>query len=74
MRNIIHSSIFYSLKFPADKFSISTNGRMKSGNEIVDVDEVVDGWVRATELYPNPRMIKNGLAREDVKQGKLGMI
>ena len=39
-----------------------------------DVDEIVDKWVRATELYPNPRMIKNGLAREDVKQGKLGMI
>ena len=48
---------------------------MKSGtNEIVDVDEVVDGWVRATELYPNPRMIKNGLARDDVKQGRLGKI
>ena len=58
------------LKFPADKFSISPNGRMHGK----DVDEIVDKWVRATELYPNPRMIKNGLAREDVKQGKLGMI
>ena len=48
---------------------------MKSGNnEIVDVDEVVDGLVRATELYPNPRMIKNGVARDDVKQGRLGRI
>ena len=37
-----------------------------------DVDDIVDGWVRPTELYSNPRMIKNGLAREDVKQGKLG--
>ena len=39
-----------------------------------DVDDIVDGWVRATELYQNPRMIINGVGREDVMQGALGKI
>ena len=36
------------------------------------VDRIVDQWVRASELYQNPEMIKNGLAKDDVNQGKLG--
>ena len=36
------------------------------------VDRIVDKWVRASELYQNPEMIKNGVAKDDVNQGKLG--
>ena len=53
---------------PSDKYSISYNGKMKGKN----VDGIVDHWVRASELYQNPEMIKSGLAKDDVNQGKLG--
>ena len=58
----------YPVQFPADKYSISYNGKMKGKN----VDGIVDHWVRASELYQNPEMIKSGLAKDDVNQGELG--
>ena len=36
------------------------------------VDCIVDGWVRAGELYKKPEMIKNGITKDDVNQGHLG--
>ena len=37
------------------------------------VDSIVDQWVRASELYKNPEMVKNGITKDDVNQGHLGM-
>ena len=62
------SYVEYLVQFPADKYSVSYNGKMDGKS----VDRIVDKWVRASELYQNPEMIKNGLAKDDVNQGKLG--
>ena len=59
---------FLSLQFPADKYSISYNGKLYG----VDVDEIVDGWMRAWELYSDPEFIKEGVTKDDVNQGAAG--
>ena len=38
------------------------------------MDNIVDGWVRASHLYPDPELIKEGVSKDDVNQGELGEI
>ena len=68
----ITSSCF---QFPADKYSISYDGRLGKPPKDVDVDSKVDPhWVRPVELYSQPVMIKDGGDRDDVNQGALGNV
>ena len=74
MRDYITGSWF---QFPADKYSISYDGRLGEPPKDVDVDSEVDPcWVRPHKLYPNsiPEMIKDGHDRDDVNQGALGNV
>ena len=48
--------------------SLSYNGRLDGE----DVDRLVDDWVRPGQLYHPPEMTKDGSARDDVIQGRLG--
>ena len=36
------------------------------------MDKIVDKWVRASKLFKDPELIKNGIAKDDVNQAKLG--
>ena len=61
--------LFLCSQFPADKYSVSYNGRLEG----VKVEpHIVDGWVRASELYHHPEMVKDGISKDDVNQGMLG--
>ena len=50
--------------------SLSYNGRLDGE----DVDRLVDDWVRPGQLYHPPEMTKDGSARDDVIQGRLGNV
>merc|ERR1712025_316124 len=60
------NELFLDPMFPPDNYSISYTGAV-SGVNMADIQ-----WIRAKELTPNARFIKNGTSVDDVNQGYLG--
>ena len=64
--NIQNVFILYLLllQFEPDKFSISCTGKLENG------EDASFNWIRAKDLFQDPKILKHGHSRSDVNQGK----